>query len=71
MTDADLDTAYTALSHALGRVGEQRAPLLLAMLSLQLLSRLDSAEQALPLVANAEAQCADRPNDRPTDATQA
>ncbi len=57
MTDADLDTAYTARSHALGRVGEARAPLLLAMLNLQLIARLDSAADVLPLIANAEVQC--------------
>lgn len=57
MTDADLDTAYTALSQALGRVGEERATLLLAMLNLQLIARLGSAAEVLPLIANAEVQC--------------
>ncbi len=39
MTDNELDTAYTALAHALTRAGEARAPLFLSILCLSLLSR--------------------------------
>ncbi|WP_096698894.1 hypothetical protein [Polaromonas sp. AER18D-145] len=58
MTDADLDRSYSALCEALAQVGEARAPLLLAMLSLSLMSRFERADQVLPLIANAKKQCA-------------
>ena len=58
MTDQDLDTSYTALCEAISRVGEQRAPLFLAMLSLSLISRQASASDALSLIAQAQAHCA-------------
>jgi hypothetical protein len=58
MTDADLDRSYSALCEALAQAGEARAPLLLAMLSLSLMSRFDTADQVLPLIANAHKQCA-------------
>lgn len=58
MTDADLDRSYSTLCEALAQVGEARAPLLLAMLSLSLMSRFDTADQVLPLIANAQKQCA-------------
>lgn len=58
MTDADLDRSYSALCEALAQVGEARAPLLLAMLSLSLMSRFEGADQVLPLIANAQTQCA-------------
>lgn len=58
MTDADLDRSYSALCEALAQVGEARAPLLLAMLSLSLMSRFEDADQVLPLIANAQTQCA-------------
>ncbi len=58
MTDADLDRSYSALCEALAQVGEVRAPLLLAMLSLVLMSRFERADQVLPLIANAQKQCA-------------
>jgi hypothetical protein len=61
MTDADLDTTYTALCRALGTVGEQQAPLLLAMLSLSLLGRLEGAAQALPLIEQARERCLREP----------
>lgn len=61
MTDTDLDTSYTALCRALGEVGEAQAPLLLAMLSLSLLSRLDSAATALPLIEQARERCLSEP----------
>ncbi|MDP1566901.1 MAG: hypothetical protein Q8M91_06270 [Polaromonas sp.] len=57
MTDADLDRSYTALCEALAAVGEAQAPLLLAMLSLSLLSRFERADEVLPLIANAQDQC--------------
>ena len=57
MTDADLDTSYTALCRALGEVGEPQAPLLLAMLSLALMARLPDAASALPLIEQARARC--------------
>jgi hypothetical protein len=58
MTDAELDRSYSTLCEALAQVGEARAPLLLAMLSLSLMSRFDTADQVLPLIANAQKQCA-------------
>jgi len=61
MTDADLDTTYTALCRAMGEVGEAQSPLLLAMLSLSLLSRLDSTAQALPLIEQARERCLREP----------
>lgn len=54
MTEADLDRSYTALAHALGDAGEARAPLLLATLALGLLARLDSADEATALIAQAK-----------------
>ena len=57
MTDADLDRSYTALCEALASVGETQAPLLLSMLSLSLMSRFDTADAVLPLIANAHKQC--------------
>ncbi|WP_397409677.1 hypothetical protein [Polaromonas sp.] len=58
MTDAELDRSYSALCEALAQAGEARAPLLLAMLSLSLMSRFERADQVLPLIANAQKQCA-------------
>jgi hypothetical protein len=57
MTDADLDRSYTALCQALGDVGQEQAPLLLAMLALSLMSRCASADEVLPLIENARRQC--------------
>lgn len=57
MTDAELDRSYSALCAALADVGEAQAPLLLAMLSLSLMSRFGNAEEVLPLIANAQKQC--------------
>jgi hypothetical protein len=63
MTDTDLDQSYSAVCEALAAVGEARAPMFLAMLSLSLMSRFERADQVLPLIANAVAQsgveCAD------------
>ncbi|KQW36476.1 hypothetical protein [Rhizobacter sp. Root404] len=54
MTGDDLDRSYTALSEALGRVGEDRSALLLATLSLALLAREDDVQSVLDLIAQAE-----------------
>ncbi|MES2534861.1 MAG: hypothetical protein V4632_03220 [Pseudomonadota bacterium] len=54
MTDYDLDQSYSALSNALARVGEDKASLLLATLSLALLARQPDAGAVLPLIAQAE-----------------
>jgi hypothetical protein len=54
MTDHDLDQSYTALSKALAKVGEEKAALFLATLSLALLARQPDAEAVLPLIAQAE-----------------
>jgi hypothetical protein len=61
MTDAELDRAYTALCETLAGVGQAQAPLFLSMVCLSLMSRLQSADQVLPLIANARAQCAAEP----------
>lgn len=63
MTDADLDRSYSTLCEALTRVGEDKAPLFLSMLCLSLISRLQRADEALPLMAHAERQCADGAGD--------
>jgi hypothetical protein len=60
VTDADLDQAYTALCTAMAKVGEAQAPLFLSMVCLSLMSRCARADDVLPLIANAQAQC-DRP----------
>jgi hypothetical protein len=57
MTDADLDRSYTALCEALAQAGPEQAQLLLAMLSLQLIARADSADVVLPLIAKAVQRC--------------
>ena len=54
MSGDDLDRNYTALSEALGRVGPERAALMLATLSLALLAREPDSEQVLQLIAQAE-----------------
>jgi hypothetical protein len=53
MTDQDLDRCYAALSDALAAVGEQRAPLLLATLSLALIVKETDAKIVLDLIAQA------------------
>jgi hypothetical protein len=63
MTDEDVDRSYSALCEALSRVGEDKAPLFLSMLCLSLVSRLQQAEEVLPLMAHAERQCADGAGD--------
>ena len=57
MTDADLDQAYTALCTAMAKVGQAQAPLFLSMVCLSMLSRFGQADDVLPLIANAQAQC--------------
>ena len=57
MTDADLDRSYTALCNALGDVGQPRAELLLAMVSLALMARSERAEDVLPVITRARARC--------------
>jgi hypothetical protein len=59
MTEQDLDTSYTSLCEALTRVGEQRAPLFLAMLSLSLIARQPDARDVLALIAQAEKNSAE------------
>lgn len=53
-TPNPLDQTYAALAEATARVGEAKAPLFLATLSLALLSRQSDAAQALALIAQAE-----------------
>jgi hypothetical protein len=53
-TTGHLDQTYTALAEATARVGEAKAPLFLATLSLALLSRQADAGEALALIAQAE-----------------
>jgi hypothetical protein len=53
-TAHQLDQTYAALAEATARVGEAKAPLFLATLSLALLSRQTDAAQALALIAQAE-----------------
>lgn len=59
MTEQDLDTSYTSLCEAITRVGEQRAPLFLAMLSLSLIARQPDAGDVLALIAQAEKNSAE------------
>ena len=54
MNSTELDTAYTALAEAIGRVGESNAQLMLATLSLSLISKLDKLDAAIALIAQAE-----------------
>jgi len=54
MTEPQLDQTYTALAEATARVGEAKAPLFLATLSLALMTRQTDAAEALALIAQAE-----------------
>ena len=56
MNNTELDTAYTALAHALTRVGQAQSPLFLSMLCLSLMSRNPDLGQVLALIEQAEAQ---------------
>ena len=55
MTQAQLDEVYTALAQTVARVGEAHTPLLLSMLSLQLLARQPDTQSALEWIRRAEA----------------
>ena len=57
MSESDLDQAYSALCESMARVGEQKAPLLLAMLCLSLISRQPGAAEVRRAIAQAEAGC--------------
>ena len=57
MTDVELDRSYTALSQALGEVGQERSQLLLAMVALALMARQEGAEEVLALVQRARDRC--------------
>jgi hypothetical protein len=54
MNSDDLDASYTALSEALGRVGPEKAQLLLATLSLALIAREGDAVEVAALIDQAE-----------------
>ena len=54
MDDTALTDTYTALAQAITRVGDERAPLFLATLSLALLARQADAGAAAALIAQAE-----------------
>ncbi len=54
MTPNELDRIYTALSEALGRVGESGAPLFLATLALDVLATHVPPADALAALARAE-----------------
>jgi hypothetical protein len=53
MTEQDLDDCYKVLSDALAAVGEERAALLLATLSLSLIVRETDAKIVRDLIAQA------------------
>jgi hypothetical protein len=56
----ELDTGYTALAEALGRVGEANTPLFLATLALSLLAALPDTQSGLDAIAQAEGLVGDR-----------
>ena len=57
MSAEDLDQCYSTLCETMARVGEQKSPLLLAMLCLSLMSRRADADEVRRLIAQAEAGC--------------
>jgi hypothetical protein len=57
MNDLDLDRSYTALCNALGKVGQEKSELLLAMVALGLMSRSDNVQAVLELVERARDRC--------------
>ena len=61
MEAEDLDRSYSALCEAMGRVGEGKAPLLLAMVSLALIARQGSAEDVLPIIESAATSIGETP----------
>ena len=54
MNAPELDAVYTALSEALGRTAPGKAPLMLAILALDLLSSLDDPSRAIAAVSRSE-----------------
>ena len=54
MNSTELDTAYTALAEAIGRVGESNAQLMLATLSLSLIAKMEKLDVPLALIKQAE-----------------
>ncbi len=54
MTASELDQTYSALAEATTRVGEAKAPLFLAALSLSLLAKQADATAVLHLIDQAE-----------------
>lgn len=50
----ELDALYAALAEALGRVGPERAKLLLATLALDLIAHHDDAAEAAAAITRAE-----------------
>ncbi len=61
MNSTELDTAYTALAEAIGRVGEGNAQLMLATLSLSLIAKMDNAASALALIKQAAELTKEKP----------
>ena len=57
MNPEELDTSYTALCKALGEVGQDKATLFLAMVSLSLMSQSNAPDAVLQLIAEARLQC--------------
>ena len=57
MPSSELDATYTALCDAMARVGETRATMFLAMVSLSLMARMPHAADVLPLIGQAERAC--------------
>ncbi|CAJ50737.1 hypothetical protein [Bordetella avium] len=55
MNHQELDQVYTELAQAVARAGEARAPLLLSMICLALLSKQENAQAALASIQQAEA----------------
>ncbi|WP_164855681.1 hypothetical protein [Bordetella avium] len=55
MNHQELDQVYTELAQAVARTGEARAPLLLSMICLALLSKQENAQAALASIQQAEA----------------
>ena len=54
MNSTELDTVYTALAEAIGRVGEANASLMLATLSLSLIAKMEKLDVPLALIKQAE-----------------
>lgn len=57
MTPQDLDKSYTTLCNALNDVSEVNSQQFLAMLSLSLMARAESADEVLTLIEYARTQC--------------